>query len=65
MAHNHDKLVRLLGGQTALGKVLGATPQAVDRWRKCGVPIKHWPKIAKICKERKIRIPVEIRDFLA
>ena len=64
--HRHASTVKALGGTTALGKVMGTkTAQVVDRWRRVGIPVKHWPKIAKMCADRKVRIPQDIKDFLA
>jgi DNA-binding transcriptional regulator YdaS (Cro superfamily) len=32
-----DKAIRLAGNQTALGKLLGLTPQAIQKWAAQGV----------------------------
>ena len=63
--HKHEKTIKALGGTTSLGRVMGDTPQCVDRWRRIGIPVKHWPKIARICKDREIRVPRDIKDFLS
>jgi hypothetical protein len=65
MYHPHHKLIKSLGGTTALGRTLGFTPQRVDRWRRKGIPVKFWGKIAKLCAERGIRVPKDILAFFA
>ncbi len=64
MHHPHAKLIKKLGGTTALGRLFGFTPQRVDRWRRIGIAIRFWPRIAKLCKERRIRVPRDIAEFL-
>lgn len=64
--HRHATTIKALGGSTALSKIFRTkSVQVVDRWRSCGIPVKNWPKIAKLCAERKIRVPAEIKAFLA
>jgi hypothetical protein len=64
--HRHASTIKALGGSTALGRTLGGfTAQRVDRWRTHGIPVKFWPRIAKLCAERKLRVPVDIKRFLA
>ena len=38
--------------------------QVVNQWRSRGIPVKYWPTIARLCKERKIKVPKDIREFL-
>jgi len=61
----HDKLIKTLGGSTALGRVFNEPPSVVNHWRKNGVPLKHWPRIARLCREREIAVPKEIERHLA
>ena len=63
MTHNHHTLIKALGGTTALGRVFGFTPQRVDRWRSQGIPVKYWPTINKLCIERGLRVPKDIKGF--
>ena len=72
MYHRHATTVKALGGSTALGREFGYTAQRVDRWRRIGIPLRLWPRIAMICTERKVRVPADIqkelksiREFLA
>ena len=63
--HKHEKLIAALGGPVPLHKVMGVkTRQVVDRWRYHGIPVKYWPTIARLCEERKIKVPRDIKDFL-
>lgn len=49
MESNVEKAVRLAGGQTALAKALGVSPQAVQQWVASGaVPSDKCPKIEKL-----------------
>lgn len=49
METNVQKAVRLAGGQTALAKALGVTPQAVQQWVDSGVvPADKCPRIEKL-----------------
>ena len=63
--HKHEKLIAALGGPIPLHQIMVVnSPQVVDRWRYHGIPIKYWPTIARLCEERKIKVPKDIRDFL-
>lgn len=49
MESNVEKAVRLAGGQTAMAKALGVSPQAVQQWVKSGVvPADKCPKIEQL-----------------
>lgn len=55
--HPHGRLIKALGGSTAIGKILKSSPQAVNQWRTKGVPWKFRAKVKALCEEREIRIP--------
>ena len=63
--HQHAKLIKALGGSTALAKIIETnSTQVVNQWRSRGIPVKYWPTIARLCDEREIRIPRDIKEFL-
>lgn len=39
--------IRLMGGQTKAGKLLGLSPQNVHSWRKNGIPDRYLFKVAE------------------
>lgn len=44
-----DKVVAEVGSQSAIGRALGVTPQAVQWWRKHGVPPARCRQIERLC----------------
>tara|TARA_R110000803_G_scaffold164245_1_gene227968 strand:+ start:740 stop:928 length:189 start_codon:yes stop_codon:yes gene_type:complete len=60
MAHPHERLVKALGGSTAVSRIFKTSPQAVNQWRTKGVPWKYRARVRLLCEEREIRIP---KDF--
>lgn len=52
-----EQLIDDLGGNTALAKALGLTPNAVSNWRNRGIPWKTRPVIARMATERGVSLP--------
>ena len=59
--HEHEKIVKKLGGGTAVARAFGTSPQNVNYWQTAGIPWKYRNMVARMCEDRKIRLP---KDFL-
>lgn len=56
------EVIDLLGGSTAVSKVLGNNRSAVKNWRTDGIPAKFWPALARIAADKGV--PGITVDFL-
>jgi hypothetical protein len=53
-----EQLIDDLGGNAALAKALGLTPNAISNWRKRGIPWKVRPTVARMAAEKAVELPV-------
>lgn len=54
-----EQLIDDLGGNSALAKALGRSPNAISNWRKRGIPWKVRPLIARMAAEKAIALPAD------
>lgn len=52
-----EQLIDDLGGNAALAKALGLTPNAISNWRKRGIPWKVRPTVARMAAEKAVALP--------
>jgi len=50
-----EALVAHFGGVEGLMAVTGAKRNAVNHWRTCGVPYRHWPTLIAAAQARRIK----------
>jgi hypothetical protein len=60
-----SELVEVLGGPTAVGRIVGRKPAAVCQWRAATIPPEHYLVVREACKERGFYVPTTLFGFEA
>jgi len=50
-----EALAARFGGVEELMAITGAKRNAVNHWRTCGVPYRHWHKLIEAAEARRIK----------
>jgi hypothetical protein len=50
----HDEVIRALGGPRAVARAVGVDVSAPYRWPERGIPLRHWPAIIEMARERGV-----------
>jgi hypothetical protein len=49
-----NQLIKLFGGLTALGEVVGCSASGVGNWRRDGIPFRHFGAIIAEAERRRL-----------